>query len=534
MKKFLFYFLLINSAATAQTLKDAMRQNDNEQYDAASDIYKKLIAKEPASGSLYYAFGNNLLDAGQQDSALMFFNKGLQVEPGNFVNMIGVAKVKLSQGLIAEAKTMIDQALQKNSKNTLVLLAAGEAYSQFKSKDLMSAQSYLENAIKLDPKNPDLYNALGDVYSELNNGTMAVSNYNKALNIDKNYIKAYLHRGQLYKRSTNYEGAIAEFENALVIDINFAPAYRELGEVYYLQRKPEKAKENYKKYLDLSKNNNAARLRYASFLFDSKSYAEALTELKQITPVDTNSIGMMRLSAYVYCETNDTLNAVNSINRVWVLTASDTTKRRTRDYEYYGKILVKTGNDSLGCQYIYQAYQMDPSKTDLLSEIGNIYMKFKRNIEASRMFQEKINTGKNVTAVDYFNLGKAYYFSKENVMADSAFMKVTELQTNYAYGYWWRGRANSQLDSDGKLGLAKPFYEKFIELSSSDSVSFAKIKKSDLVEAYGNIALAYYQQKNYEQATVYCKKVFELDPENQNAKTIMANIKIIKEGKIKQ
>ena len=112
-------------------------------------------------------------------------------------------------------------------------------------------------------------------------------------------------------------------------------------------------------------------------------------------------------------------------------------------------------------------------------------------------------------------------------------MKVTELQPNYAYGYWWRGRANSQLDSDGKIGLAKPFYEKFIEFASADTVSFAKIKKTDLVEAYGNIALVYYQQKNYEQAAIYCKKVFELDPENQNAKTIMANIKIIREGKNK-
>ena len=84
-----------------------------------------------------------------------------------------------------------------------------------------------------------------------------------------------------------WEGAAGEFQNALKIDPNFAPAYRELAEVFYLQKKIEDAKTNYKKYLELSKNNASARLRYASFLYFSKSYPEALAELNQITKVDS-------------------------------------------------------------------------------------------------------------------------------------------------------------------------------------------------------------------------------------------------------
>ena len=531
MKKAILLFLVLNTAAYSQTLKDAQRLNDNEQYETATEVYRKLIAKEPANGNLYYRLGETLLNAGMQDSSLAIFQLGFKAEPSNFINLIGMAKVKLSLGLMAEAKPLIDQALQKSAgKNALILMAAGEAYSQYKAKDLLSAQVYLDNAIKLDPKNPDIYNALGDVYLELNNGTMAITNYNKALSLDKSYTKALLHRGQLYKRATNYEGAATEFEQALAIDSNFATAYRELGEVFYLQKKLDKAKINYKKYLELSKSNNGARLRYASFLFHSKNYPEAMSELNQILPVDSNNIGLIRLSAYINHETNDSIKAKQLIDRLWFIT-SDTTKRINLDYEYYGKILVKSGNDSLGGLYIWQAYQMDPSKTDMLTELGNIYMKNKRNIEAAKVFEEKISMGKNVTTVDYINLGKSYYFSKENGKADTAFTKVTELQPNYAYGHFWKGRVNSQLDSDGKLGLAKQHFEKFIEIATVDSVSIAKYKKSDLVEAYGNIALVYYQQKNYEQATIYCKKVFELDPENENAKTIMANIKIIKEVK---
>ena len=533
MKKFLLFLIVLSNVSIAQTIQDARRLNDNEQFDAATEIFKKLIIKEPANGNLYYALGGNYLDAGLQDSALIMFNQGSKVDPANVINMIGTAKVKLSQGLMNEAKPIIDIALQKSAnKNPLLLLAAGEAYSQYKIKDLMSAQAYIDNAIKISPKDPDLYNALGDVYSELNNGTNAVTNYNKALSIDKNYVKALLHRGQLYKRSTNYDGAIVEFQNALAIDVNFAPANRELGEVYYLQRKLEKAKENYRKYLELSKNNNSARLRYASFLFFSKNYQESSVELSQINPFDSNNIGLIRLSAYINYEMGDSVKAKQLIDNLWQLT-SDTLKRINLDYEYYGKILIKTGNDSLGGLYIWQSYQLDPSKTEILSELAGMYVKNKRNAEAAIVYEEKIKNGKNVTTLDYFYLGKCYYYMKENSKADSAFSKVIEIQPNYAYGYFWRGRVNAQIDSVGKQGLAKPFFEKFIEVAIADSVNASKYKKSDLVEANGNVALAYYQQKNYDAATAFCKKVLEFDAENANAKTILSNIKLIKEGKNK-
>jgi cytochrome c-type biogenesis protein CcmH/NrfG len=94
-------------------------------------------------------------------------------------------------GDLAGGKTLIDKAvLMGNGKNALVLMEAAEAYIHYnKAQDLMSAQNYLEAAVKLDPKNPEVYNLLGDLYSELNNGTEAASNYNKALDLDKSQVK---------------------------------------------------------------------------------------------------------------------------------------------------------------------------------------------------------------------------------------------------------------------------------------------------------------------------------------------------------
>jgi tetratricopeptide (TPR) repeat protein len=529
MKKLVIALLFLQSPVFAQTLKDALRLNDNEQYEAATALYQQLITKEPANGNIYYAFGENLLDAGDPDAAMAMFSNGIQADPSNAVNKIGLAKVLLYKGQMDAAKADIDKAIaETKSKNAIVLMEAGEAYTQFKSKDLMSAQTFLETAVKLDPKNPDIYNALGDVYSELNNGTLAATNYNKALDLDKNYTKALLHKGQLYKRSTNYEGAAVEFQNALTVDPNFAPAYRELGEVFYLQHKLEKAKENYKKYLELSKNNNSARLRYASFLFYSDNCSEGLTQLSQI-PDDSTNLGIVRLNAFLNYDCGDSVKAFNAVTRLFNMTAADTGKRIYRDYLYYGKILFRMGDDSTGGLYMWQAYYMDPSKTDVLDEIAKTFTKSKRFGEAAKAYEEKIKQGKNVTTTDYFNLGKAYYYSNDTIKADSAFTKVTEIQPTYPYGHFWRGRTNLRMDPNGLSGLANPHFEKFIELVAADTAAMTKVRKNELVEAYGNIALSYYNQKNYDQAAAYCKKVIDIDPENQNAKKILSNIKTIRE-----
>lgn len=528
MKKYLVLSALIfvASVSSAQSLKEAQKLNDNEQYESANVMYKQLVMKEPNNGTIWFYYGENMLDADNQDSAMLMFNKGLQVDPSNPLNNIGLAEIKLSQSNMQEAKPFIDKALATGAnKNVVVLMEAADAYTHFKTKDLMSAQTLLASALKLEPKNADLYVLNGDVYSELNNGTEAANNYNQALTLDKTQVKAVLHKGQLYKRSTNYEGAAEEFRKAITIDPNFAPAYRELGEVSWQLRKFDDANANYKKYLELSKNNDGARLRYISFLYSIKKFPEALAEFSQITKVDSSNLGYIRLGSYLYYETNDTVKALAFISRLFNMT--DSTKRGSRDYEYYGKMLAKSGQDSVGLGYIRKAYNMEPTRTELLSEMFTIYQKAKKYDSAASVLEEKIATGKNVMSNDYLNLGKTYYTLRMPEKADSAFAKYAGVQPNWAPIYAWRGRTNAMIDSTAKQGLAKPFYEKYIEVATQDTANIGKYKK-DLMEANQYLAFYYFVKKDCEQSIAYWKKVLEFDPDNKQAKD---SIKQIREDK---
>ena len=154
-------------------------------------------------------------------------------------------------------------------------------------------------------------------------------------------------------------------------DRDYAPAYRELGETNFKLGKLEKAKENYRKYLELSKNNCGARIRYASFLYLSKDYSGAINELTQTQQkCDPKNLTMLRVFSYCYYETKEYAKGLESVNTLFTILPDD--KRTAVDYEYYGKLLIASNQDSLGILQLRKAYSIDLNRTDLLLSLIHI------------------------------------------------------------------------------------------------------------------------------------------------------------------
>jgi tetratricopeptide (TPR) repeat protein len=520
--KFLIFIsaTVFSISAKAQTLNDALHLTDNEQYDVAEGAFKALLQKEPNNGTYWFYYGDNFWKWENADSALACYQKGLQVDPPNPINLVGIGKALLEEGNTAGAKSNFDKALANaGGKLTMVQMEIAEAYiTSLKNKDLNYALTLIQKAAAADPKNPEVYILAGDAYTEKNDGSLAAENYNKALDLNKNLAKAVVKKGVLYKRSTNYEGAQAEFENAIKIDSMFAPAHRELGEIYFRLRKYEEAKNQYRKYLELSKNTSSARLRYASFLFLSKDYPGTMNEINQLKKMDPDNISLLRLSGYTYYEMGDSVKAMQTMQKVFEKV--EESKRTQKDYEYYAKSLSKNGQDSLAVANLQKAYSMDSTNTDLLIDIGNLYMKMKKYPEAADAYQKRIDYGKGVSSTDYYNLAKAYSSAKQYEKADSAFEKVNELLPNWSYAYLLRGRIDYYLDSLLTKGLSKPYYDKYLELALADSANFAK-NKDAIVEAYRYLGNYYYVKNQIKETKEYMRKILEILPNDKKAKDVL-------------
>lgn len=531
MKKVIVFcaFLMGSLGIQAQTLDEAKVLTNNEQYEAASSMFKLLIAKFPVKGDYWFYFGENLLQAENPDSAKMLYTKGVENDPANPLNYVGLGKIAKIEGRQQEADLLFAKAIKfGDGKNAEVLIRTAEAHITLEKKNLAEAFSLLQQAEKLQPKNPEIQILNGDAFLENNDGTSAIKNYEKAKAMDPKSPTATLRLGQLWVRARNLQGkdgekgALEYFKEAIELSPDFAPAYRALGDLYALAQKYQEAKDNYTKYLALSKGNLTAKRRYAAFMYKTKDYAGAIKQLEEIAVQDSAYNINNRIAAYCYFETKAYDKGLASIEKF--MANQPENKVIASDFAYYGKLLSASGKDSIAILKLNQALSKDSANADLYSDIAAIYAKQKKHSDAVLMYSKKVELGKAITN-DYFRMGQSYYQLQQFGKADTCFSKITEAQPKLLTGHSWRAKANSNLDPDSKLGLAKPFYEKVVELGEVDSLTKVKYKK-ELMEAYKYLGAYYFLvNKDNPTALIWWEKVAAIDPNDQQAMKVLEELR---------
>jgi len=544
IKKSLFglSLLVISSAASGQDLNSALNMTYQEQFDAADNAFTALSAKEPTNGKYFYYSGENQLAsyfidpvnipfAAIAKKATERYNKGIAANANEPLNYIGLGKVALIQNNktvadenFAKAQTFlpakkVKSTLTKPEQATLLARLA-EAYVQVGSKDTGLVFSLLRRAEALDNKNPEIYLIRGDYWiNTLNNGSRAAENYKRSQDFSPNSTRARVRLGQLYTRIKVYPDALSYYQQALEIDPSFAPAYLEMGFLYAKTNQPEESKKNFKKYLDLSSSNIAAKRRYANMLIQTEDYKGAIEQITKIMAMDSVSYNdLNRALAFSYYEEKQYPQAKHYIEKFFANAPAE--KITGKDLMYSGRIYIKNNLDSLGIIKLKKAFELDSTNVDLLNEIATSYIKIKKYQEAGDTYKIKIKQT-NGSTNDYYKMGRAYNDAKNWAEADSAFARVNRMSPDFEPAYLFRARIYSNLDPETKDELAKPYYEKLIEKANVDPVKYNK----DILEAYNYLGYYYLVNKLYCESLGYWDKISILDPSNENAKSAIKDLK---------
>lgn len=254
-------------------------------------------------------------------------------------------------------------------------------------------------------------------------------------------------------------------------------------------------------------------------LIQTEDYKGAIEQIDQIMAMDSVSFNdLNRALAYSYYEEKQYQQADYYIVKFFKNAAAE--KITPKDYIYYGRILVKNGQDSLGINKLTKAFEVDTTNIDLLNEIAGLYLKSKKPEEAGDTYKLKIQlTSGGVN--DYYKMARAYFDAKNWAESDSAFAQVNRMSIDFEPAYLFRARIYSNLDPDTKEGLAKPFYEKLVEKASADSVKYGK----DILEAYNYLGYYYLVNRQYCESLEYWDKIAILDPANENAKSALKDLK---------
>lgn len=555
--------LLLTITGFAQTLPEAITKTDNERFELAASDFRALIAKDPTKGDNYFYYGENFFKDEDADSAFIYYKKGTEVNATNPLNYIGLGKVLLAKGNVAEAKTQFYKAASiGGNKNAEVMRRTAEAWLATDNKNPDEAIAQANLAIKAEPKNAENYILLGDAQLEKNptDGSAPVKSYQTATTLNAKSPKGLLREGKLYQRGRNYQLALDYYKKAMALDPNYAPAYREIAELYYLAGQSSKSIENWKKYLELN-NKNDARYRFMNALYKNQQFPEAIAEYETLTKSKHQKVIMERLAGYSYYEMGDKtdkdayVKGLNAMTKFFEMAGPDF-NYIAQDYKYKGLLLIRTGKDSLGMIEVEKAIAKDAAICgDVYGKLAKMSMENKKYDKVIAYAEKKKACAtKTFNNNDYFDLGKSYYFNAGNkqkelteiktdlakkkkpvntpeikqkedeiitmyIKADSAFKSLTELNPSWPVGYTWRGRVNSILDPKIEKDSTKVFYEKVITtIKPEEKANY----KTNILESLEYLGYYFVTKKDKTNADMIFNQIRELDPANEKAKNYFA------------
>lgn len=554
MKTFKIFSLLLLASASmnAQDVDQASKAIDAEQYEKAKSILKGILNTTPTNGKASFLLGNVYLRQSVEDSAKIYFQKGLAAKEGANLNNIGLGQIDLDNNKITEAKanfTLATATMKKKSIEEYIFIA--RAYMNASTPDYKAAIEVLNRAKAVNPNDAQLQLALGDAFYGDKNQNEAYVAYRAAYGTDSSLIRAKMQSGVLLKGARAFNEAVKAYDEVIALNPNYGPVYRELAETYYLWANTDGKKytENiqkslgfYEKYMSLTDYSLSSRMRHADFLILAKDYKALEIEANKMKELDKVNPRILRYLGYAAFENGNIDAAITALTD---FTTKSTNKIIARDYFYLaqaktkkaqgadGMITDKVAFDDVLSNY-KKAIELDEKIANELNAIGKAYFTKKQYKEAASVFELAIATmtSKNFLE-DNIYYGLCVYTENRNkkpeeldkeamIKADKSLDVVIAATPSYLESYLYKARINNTLENDE---VAQVTYQKFIDLVVVKTPEEIAANKTKLIEAYNNIA-AIYANTDKPKAVEYFTKTLELDPANKYA---LDSVKVLKQ-----
>ena len=557
LKIFSVAFLAIGATSIAQDLEQAKKAIDAEKFDNAKAILKTLTATDADQGKNFFILGNLYLTQKVEDSAKIYFQKGLMAKKNANFNYIGLGQMALDNNDVTKANENFNKSqADMRRKDFEEFLYIGRAYLNAEKPNYKSALLFLNKAKAIQGNDAQVLLSLGDAYYGEGNVNEAYSAYRNAYDADKSVLRAKLQLGVITKGSKAFQEAKSAFENILTIDPNYGPAYRELAETYYVWSLNDKANyatynqkalEYYDKYLARTDYSLDSRMRHADFLILTKDYAaleKEANEMKKLDKVNPRILRYLGYSAYENGNDDDAIKALNDF------LATPNAKSIGRDHLYLGlaktrKALTTTkaadGSEEYkvdqtlfdsGVADMKKGVGIDPAMANELNEIGRKFFDIKLYNRAAAIYEVAVsNPNSQNFLYDNFYLGYALYFGNVNLpkgqkidpivvqKASKAFDNVIAVSPTTQDAYMYKARVNSLLESDvaAQAAMVKN-YEEFIKVVTEKGPEEInkQANKDKFVEAYTNIG-THYATTDKVKAKEMFQKALAIDPTNEVA-----------------
>jgi len=212
---------------------------DLKRFDSARIYFRNALRQDPQNAQFLSNLG--LVHQGMKnyDSARIYFQRAAKVDPENPIiwNNLALAFRQLKMGDSA-AFYYKKQLMRRTDVGPQLYQNIGNFYSDMQFPD--SAIVYYRKAMQIDPNYEQAYNKIGAAFMSLELTDSAFKYFRRAVELDSTYPNAELNLGLLYHTLRQYDSAIVHIQKAIRLDPK-PKTYYQLACSYALNNKPEQA-----------------------------------------------------------------------------------------------------------------------------------------------------------------------------------------------------------------------------------------------------------------------------------------------------
>ena len=540
LKKSILFVALIFVAglvgtAVSQNYTDGVEYFKAGQADRAKIILDNTLPGLSATdkaAALYY-LGEAEFAMGNKEVAAKCYNEGVAQDANYPYNYIGLGKMLFDTN-VKEAEANFKKAV-KLSKTEKAAVNTNIARAYFEA-GLPQYKKYLEAASRANSEYAPLYVLQGDIALKNGETGLAAGEYENAIYYDKNCVEAYVKYAKMHY-PINPKFAISKLEALLNLNQASAIAQREYAEALFNAGRFTQAVKAYATYMSNPNHFASDRARHAALMFFDKKYEESLTIIEEALKDNPDDILLNRFAMYNNNALENYEQAANH-GAKYMNEEANADLLTAQDYSVYGNALKKVNRPEEYVALLEKAVAKNPEDAALVKDLSDAYKAADQMVKSADAMAKYMElAGDEVKTMDFFNLGRAYYSaaqadtvvdSKNELFkkADAAFAVVAERAPEDYRGNMWRARAHSGMDPETELGLAKPFYEKVVEMLEANGN-----KGKDIIEAYQYLGYYSYlkeyaenpQGAKYNETRKWWGKILEINP-NHSIKEAMSQL----------
>ena len=511
MKRILSFTILILVVVAASLFsqpqldkaKELIKQN---KFTDAITVCQAYLQSSQKNENAWLLLAKAFQQIGMLDSAENAAKKVIQFDDEMLEGYTVLAQVQLEkrnvQGAYATAKAGLKMIGKRQPKYPPLLLVLGQALLAADSAD--AALVAASEAKELDLRNATAYEVIGDAYEKQKVAPMAISSYEKSLEIDSLQPRVLYKLANTYTKERKYTEAAHVYMRILALDPNNDASRLELARLYYRARMWALCVATLKDYFVKEKNPpKDIQSMYLEALLRSRQYQEAAQVGQAYLKIEPNSPLAYRAIANGFYNEKKYVQAIENFKNVDTLEFDD--------YRWLGMSYKQLKKDSLAAmtweEGLKDTTQALNVRSYYIDQVASTWMYLRSYEQAAEFYQKRIQIDSTAVGA-YINYAQCMMQLEKFEKAVSALKTAIAKNPKVPPAYISLGFCYFQMK---EFDSGRREFEKAIKVIDTAETKY----KVDLSDSYRMIGLSIMVQKKsteeeskqkWEDAIVYLKK----------------------------